>query len=287
MARYAAVALIGGLLGWISDSHPGRMPLWAPWEFSPIEYGALALATLWFFQGLARTPSADRPATWRPVAFLTGIGSIYLVLQTRYDYWAQHLFVLNRLQHVVMHHIGPFCIALAGVGDVIGRGMPGWARKVTGSRAVTAGMRVLQQPVLAGVLFVGSFFFWLIPPVHFRAMIDGRLYQLMNWSMVVDGILFWSLALDLRPRPPARLSYAARVVLVIGAMIPQVALGLLLAFWPKDLYSYYDLCGRLVPSISAIWDQHLGGVVVWIPPGLLSMVTVLLLLLRMKRSQVA
>ena len=280
-APYAAIALVGVFLRWLSDSHPGRMPSWAPWEFSPIEYLSLALATLWFCQGLARTPAADRPAPGRRIGFLAGVAAIYVVLQTRYDYWAQHLFVLNRVQHVVMHHLGPFCIALAGVGGVIDRGMPRWGRAVIRSRAVTAVMRVVQQPVLAGVLFVGSFFFWLIPPVHFRAMIDDRLYQLMNWTMVVDGILFWSLVLDLRPRPPARVSYGARVAVVAVAMIPQVVLGALLSAWPKDLYSYYDLCGRLVPSISPLWDQHLGGIVIWIPPGALSMVTVLLLVLRM------
>jgi hypothetical protein len=28
------------------------------------------------------------------------------VLQTRFEYWAQHMFFLNRIQHVVMHHFG-------------------------------------------------------------------------------------------------------------------------------------------------------------------------------------
>lgn len=283
-APYVAIALVGGLLRWTSDHHPGRMPWWIPWEFSTIEYLSLAVATLWFVQGLARTPAERRPAIWRRIVFLVGVASIYLVLQTRYDYWAQHLFMLNRIQHVVMHHIGPFCIAMAGAGELIGRGMPGWARRLTRSRAVVATMRVLQQPVLAGFLFVGSFFFWLIPPVHFRAMIDDRLYQLMNWTMVVDGILFWSLVLDPRPRPPARISYASRLALVIGTMVPQLVLGVLLAVWPKDLYTYYDLCGRLVPSISPLLDQHFGGIVIWIPPGVLSMVTVLLLVVKIPRE---
>jgi putative membrane protein len=280
---YGGIAVAGALLRWMSDSHPGRMAIWAPWEFSAVEYLSLSIATLWFFQGLARTPAGQRPKAGRRAAFLAGVGSVYLVLQTRYDYWAQHLFLLNRVQHVVMHHLGPFFIALGGVGEVIDRGMPGWARRAVRSRAVAAAMRVLQQPVVAGVLFIGSFFFWLIPPVHFRAMIDDRLYQVMNWTMVVDGILFWVLVLDLRPRPPARTSYAARLTLVIVAMVLQTALGALLAVWPTDLYAYYDLCGRLFPSIGELADQHFGGVVIWIPTGFFSMGALVLLVINMPR----
>lgn len=284
---YAGIALLGGFLGGLSDADPGRMPVWAPWEFSPLEYLACALVTLWFFQGLAREPVDERPARWRRIVFVGSIGALYAVLRTRYDYWAQHLFVLNRIQHVVMHHLGPFFIALAGVGPTVRRGMPRWARRVVDSRAVAAAMRAVQQPALAAVLFVGSFFFWLIPPVHFRAMIDDRLYQLMNWSMVVDGILFWSLVVDFRPRPPARISFGARLAVVVGAMIPQGVLGLLLALWPRDLYSYYALCGRLLPSMSAITDQHLGGIVIWLPPELLSMALVLMLVVTMSKRKLA
>ena len=44
---------------------------------------------------------------------------------------------------------------------------------------------------MAAVLFVGLIYLWLVPTVHFRAMIDPDLYAVMNWSMViVDGILF-------------------------------------------------------------------------------------------------
>ncbi len=63
------------------------------------------------------------------------------------------------------------------------------------------------------MLFVGTFFFWLIPAVHFRAMIDARLFTIMNWTMVVEGILFWCLVLDPRPSPPARASFGARAAL--------------------------------------------------------------------------
>jgi putative membrane protein len=100
------------------------------------------------------------------------------------------MFFLNRIQHVVMHHLGPFLMALGSSGGMIKRGMPLRLRRIAESGYVAAAMRVLQQPMVAAFLFVGLFYFWLIPMVHFRAMIDARLYAVMNWSMVLDGILF-------------------------------------------------------------------------------------------------
>jgi putative membrane protein len=139
-------------------------------------------------------------------------------------------------------------------------------------------LAILQQPLLAVFLFVGLFFFWLIPPIHVRAMLDERIYELMNWSMILDGFLFWSLILDQRPKPPARLSFGLRFVLCVFVMFPQILLGSMITFASRDLYPYYDLCGRLFPSVSAIDDQHIGGIVIWIPPAMMSVVGALLVL---------
>ncbi len=275
---YLGIAVVGAAADWMSQMHPALMPAWAPWDFSWVEYLAAALTLWWFARGLARTAPEDRLAQWRCGFFLAGIAVLWIVLETRFEYMAQHMFFLNRIQHVVMHHLGPFLIALGGAGATIRRGMPAQLARLAASRPVARLMNVVQQPLVAAVLFSGSFFFWLIPAVHFRAMLDPRLYALMNWTMVVDGLLFWSLVLDQRPRPPARASYGVRVALAVGVMFPQIGLGAFVAFATRDLYPYYDLCGRLYPAISAITDQHIGGIVMWIPPAMMSVAAVILVL---------
>ena len=276
--QLAALLGLGGLLYWLCRFHPSAMPVWAPWDFSWPEYLAFALTILWFFRGLADTPPEARPSLARRVAFFSGLALTYAVMQTHFDYMAQHMFFLNRIQHVVMHHVGPFLIALGLAGGTIRRGMPAPLRRMAGSRPVGLTIRVLQQPAVAVILFVGLFYFWLIPPVHFRAMIDPRLYVVMNASMVLDGLLFWSLVLDPRPRPPARVSFGARFALAVVVMFPQIALGAVITFSQHDLYPYYDLCGRLFPSIDALDDQQIGGIVMWIPPAMMSVTAALLVL---------
>jgi putative membrane protein len=273
---YTGIFGLGGLLSWLCRVHPALLPLWAPWDFSWMEFLAITVGLWWFLRGLAHTERSERVSIWRCVCFLSGLAAIYAVLQTRFDYVAQHMFFLNRVQHVVMHHIGPFLIAIAGVGAIVRRGMPRLARDLMGARPVSAAMRVLQQPVIAVVLFVGLFYLWLIPTVHFRAMIDPRLYALMNWSMVLDGLLFWPVVLDNRPRPPARLSFGVRGAIAYATAFPEFVIGFWLTSADRDLYPYYELCGRLFPSISAMADQRIGGIVSWVLPAMMSAAAALL-----------
>jgi putative membrane protein len=277
-AVYAAILILGGLVWWLSARHPALLPFWAPWDFSPPEYLVTALILFWFERGLALLPAAERPAVWRRAAFLLGIAAVWAVLQTRFEYWSQHMFFLNRIQQITISHLGPFLIALGSAGGTIGRGMPALLRRLTGTAAAHASLRGLQHPLVAAFLFVGLSYSWLIPAVHFRAMIDNRLYAVMNWSMVLNGILFWWLVLDPRPSPPARVSFGVRFALAVVVMFPQIALGAFVTFSRTDLYSFYDLCGRLFPSIDALADQHIGGIVIWIPPAMMSVLAGLLVI---------
>jgi putative membrane protein len=258
--------------------HPALLPAWAPWEFSWTQFLAAVLALWWYARGVALTVPAERPNAWRQASFGLGVLLIYAVLLTHLEYMAQHMFFLNRAQHMVMHHLGPFLIALAWPGAALLRGMPAPLRRIVESAPLRAAMWRIQQPVVAGVLFVGLIYFWLIPAVHFRAMIDPFLYTVMNWSMVIDGLLFWSLVLDPRPVPLARTSYLARMAVTVAVMFPQIVLGSEITFTTSSLYPYYDLCGRLFPSIGAILDQHIGGVILWIPSSMMSSIAFMLIM---------
>jgi putative membrane protein len=275
---YGGMLGLGGLLSWLSRAHPALMPVWGPWDFSWIEFLAAAVPLWWFFRGLARSEPDERLPAWRCASFLFGLIAIYAVLQTRFDYMAQHMFFLNRLQHVVMHHLGPFFIALGGVDAPLRRGMPEPVRRLVGSRCASLVMRGLQQPVIAVLLFVGLFYLWLIPAVHFRAMIDPRLYALMNWSMVVDGMIFWVVVLDGRPKPPARLSFGVRAAMAYAITFPEILIGCYLTSVDRDLYPFYALCGRLFPSIDALTDQHIGALFVWVPPAMMSAAATMIVL---------
>jgi putative membrane protein len=254
------------------------LPAWAPWDFSWLWFLATAAALWWYFRGVALAGADERPAAWRTLAYVAGVLVIYAVVQTHFEYLAEHMFFLNRVQHMVLHHLGPFLIALAWPGDSVRRGMPAVFRPIVDARLCKGLVNFLQQPALAAFLFVGLIGLWLIPPVHFRAMIDPKLYQVMNWSMVIDGVLFWTLVLDPRPKPLARVSFGGRVALALVVVPPQIVLGAAIAFWPHDLYTFYDWCGRIYPAIDAMADQQLAGANIWIPPAMMSGVALIVVI---------
>ncbi|MEG6509014.1 cytochrome c oxidase assembly protein [Methyloligella sp. 2.7D] len=254
------------------------MPIWGPWEFSWAWFLTASLGLWWYWRGVFRMAPEERPPLWRSALYVAGVLAIYAVLQTQYEYLALHMFFLNRIQHVAMHHLGPFLIALAWPGAALYRGMPGLVRRIVDWRFWHYPLLVLQQPAIGSILFVGLVGLWLIPAVHFRAMIDPTLYRVMNWSMVVDGLLFWTVVLDMRSQPPARVSFGGRALMAFVVMPPQILIGALIAFSDRDIYPYYDWCGRIFASIGAIDDQQFGGLNAWVPPAMMSVIAFLLVI---------
>ncbi|HVB47029.1 MAG TPA: cytochrome c oxidase assembly protein [Burkholderiales bacterium] len=260
-----------------------------PWEFSPPALILCAGAVLFYVRGLRRAPAAEHPGFGRRLAFFSGWVLIYFVMQTHWDYLSQHMFFIHRIQHLVLHHLGPFLVVLAQPLPVLARGLPAgvvdrvlrpfWRNAVT--RFVYG---VLQNWAVAPVLFVGLIFFWLTPSIHFDAMLNARLYLVMNWSMLIDGMLFWALMLDPRSRHEgALIGYGPRIFLLLLTSLPQIFLGAAIGLARHELYDVYSVCGRAWP-MSPLEDQSLGGLITWIPAGMMHLLGVLVLLGRWMHS---
>ena len=144
--------------------------------------------------------------------------------------------------------------------------------------------RVLFHPLPAMAVFLLTSDIWLLPPVHFAAMIDPTLYAAMNLSCLAGGLLFWLVVLDPRPRPAARFSYLARAAAGFLVMFPQIAISSYIALSGQDLYSFYTLCGRIFPGIGPGYDQMLGGLIQWIPPGMMNVAALIISLNALRLS---
>lgn len=235
-----------------------------PWEFSPTLVLAFIAAGALFVRG-ARV---HRVTASRQTLFWVGFLMLYLSMHTRIDYYAERMFFIHRLQHLVLHHLGPLLIMGAYPGQVLRAGLPLlWRRRLRDALASKPG-RLLEAlcthrifvPVLFVVLVVG----FLLPSVQFYSMLDWRLYRIMNWSVVISGFMYWNLILDRRPNPPAVLTPWGRIVSPILTMAPQIAVGVYITFSDIDLYPIFDLCGRAIPGISALTDQAIGGLTMWV-----------------------
>src|SRR5690606_3166463 len=142
----------------------------------------------------------------RQFLFWFGVFMLYVSLHTRLDYYAERMFFIHRLQHLVLHHLGPLLIMGAYPGQVLRAGLPlSWRIRLRDFRRGSLGRAieaVLTNRVLVPFLFVILVVGFLHPTVQFYSMLDWRLYRLMNWSVVISGFMYWNLILDRRPSPP-------------------------------------------------------------------------------------
>jgi putative membrane protein len=262
----------------------------APYQFSlPVVIGSVLVLVL-YFRGLrAARVAGEAIDIGRRVNFLAGFVLCYAVIHTRFDYYAQYLFFMHRLQHLVLHHLAPFLIAVSAPWRILWLGTPLairrlWLRQGWHHTVVRLVYGFVQNLIVAPVLFVGLIYFWLTPAVHFDAMLDLTLYHVMNWSMLIDGLLFWWLMLN--PKTGGGgvvVSYGVRVVILFLVMVPQIVLGAYIALSGKDLYDVYDVCGRAWPIASAT-DQQIGGLLTWIPAAMMSVLGILVVVKYMMQN---
>jgi putative membrane protein len=257
--------------------------LLVPWEPS---FGLVAVfvitAALY-----ARGSRHVRISIARRIAFWVGLTLFYIALHTRLDYYAEHEFFVHRLQHLVLHHLAPLILMSSYPGSVLRAGLPlRWRsalRRWQYCRPARVLAAVVLNPTFISAAFVISVVFWLIPSVQFVAMLDWRIYTFMNWSVAVSGLLYWWMLLDHRPHPPSRTRPGLRVLSPVITMTPQILVGAIITFSTHDLYPVFSLCGRAFTSVPATLDQGLGGLIMWVPAGVLEVIGAMMALRHLMR----
>lgn len=265
---------------------PSDVAEWlSPYRFSWLAVTLLPLGALLYARGMQRLRHAEQSTGfWRPLSFFTGMLLCYAVMHTRLDYYGQYLFFAHRGQHLVLHHLGALLIALGNPVRFWGAALP-FELPSPLSKILLFPVRLLQHPVIGSIVFFGLIYLWLTPEIHFDAMLSHELYLLMNWSMLIDGVLFWLVIVD--PRPPEVSSmpgYGTRLAMIVFTAIPQIILGAYITFSRENLYDVYSVCGRAWP-ISPDIDQLWGGLLTWIPPAMMEVIAALVVLSMIMRRE--
>jgi putative membrane protein len=121
-------------------------------------------------------------------------------------------------------------------------------------------------PGVAAVVFGAIFWFWHLPrPYAATFAADGIAYWAMHLSIAVSALWLWLAILSGRSERPAGAIVAG---LVTG--IQMGVLGALLTFAPRALYAWHLPALTLPWGLTPLDDQQLGGLLMWVPGGLLS-----------------
>ncbi|SFQ00129.1 putative membrane protein [Nitrosomonas cryotolerans] len=249
-----------------------------PWEESIIVVIAISIVAILFLRGCVNS----KPSFPQKLYFWTGLILIYLVSHTQFDYYSQHQFFIHRLQHLVLHHLGPFLIVLSSPLPILLSGVPKKASRF-GKLAVRwkplqLVISFLCNPILAVMLFSGLIGFWLLPSIHFTVMIDWRLYRLMNWSMLINGLIFWGLVLNPTVGYLTHLLPGTRIAMMLAVIPPQIVIGAMIFFASEELYPIYTVCGRAIGGLNAVEDQQIGGIILWIHGAMMSAAGILIVI---------
>ncbi len=289
IATATVVALLAALVPATAAAHLGATDLdspWQRWNLAPdMLVGTLLALALWT-TGTRRQRGAL--SAWRHVSFVSGLAILVLALVSPLDAVAEHLFLAHQVQHLLLRMVGPMLMMLAAPHGVFFAGLPGALRRhvaapVTRLAGPLGVLSPLTHPAIVTALFLGSLYLWQVPALHNAALLDEPTHYLMHLTMLGAGLLFWGLVFDPR-RPPAGPRYGARLMMLWMTAFGTIIIGAWMSLKDTVLYDAYATLGRL-GSMSALEDERLGGLIVWIPGTMMSIVGVLVVISRWGRHE--
>ncbi len=90
-------------------------------------------------------------------------------------------------------------------------------------------------------------------------------------------MLFWWQVIGAGPVIHKQFGRIGRIAFTLAAIPPNMALGIVLAFTPVVIYTFYNDVPRLL-NMSPLTDQQLSGIIMWIPGSMMYMIAALILI---------
>ncbi len=150
-----------------------------------------------------------------------------------------------------------------------------WWRGLRRLRLSPRRLRLLQSPPVALAAFTLSFWTWHASGPYQAAVESELLHAVEHLTLLAAALVFWqSVITDRFPAP-------LRLLALFGAAMQGTLLAALLTFSSRPWYGVY---AGTAPGwgLDAVSDQHLAGLVMWVPGGLVySVVAVILLVGRL------
>jgi cytochrome c oxidase assembly factor CtaG len=239
---------------------------WGGWSIQAALVYVVLAGLLYWLGGRGRYRRSRREPL-REAAFVAGLATIVIALEGPIDKYADDLFWVHMLQHVLLLTVAPPLILLGRPWPRMWRALPLRTRTKLG-RAIargrwTAPIRALARPLPAWVLFNATIVLWHIPAAYNATLSNQTIHNLEHAMFFFTGLLFWARVVDPGPLRP-RLAWPLRVAYVVGAMIVGWILAITLVLVPHPLYAHYADLAQRPGAITALTDQQIAGGVMWV-----------------------
>ncbi|HKO69005.1 MAG TPA: cytochrome c oxidase assembly protein [Burkholderiaceae bacterium] len=274
LLRIGAVLLLALHGAVLAHDITAQAPLagWSlPWNFEPWVLGcltvsgalyAIGLIRLWRHAGVGRGVHISHA-----VFFACGWLFLVVALVSPLDPLGTRLFSAHMVQHeLLMVVVAPLM--------VLGRPLAVWTWALPQKWRRTAGWltqrtacarlwRVLTWPLAAWLLHAAALWLWHIPMFFEAALMSNGWHTLQHASFLVTSLFFWWAVFGKvqRAHQGAALGY------LFTTMVHTGALGALLTLSSAVWYPTY-LSTTASLGVPPLADQQLGGLVMWVPAGL-------------------
>jgi putative membrane protein len=248
--------------------HPVAQVGWTSWTIhwsTVIGLAALGGVYAWGARHLrdrALAAGTEPPVLRRSqqVAFFSGLLVIFFSLNgPLHDLSDTYLFSAHMVQHLVL--------ALA-VPPLLLVGTPGWMlRPFLANAKIAAVARAITRPTRCFIIFNVVISLWHLPPLYNTAMTYHPIHIVQHLTLMVASVLMWWPFLSPLPELP-RLSYPGQMLYCFLMVIPMSIVSIYIAMADHVLYPAYSIAPR-VWDITPLSDQQIGGLIMWIPGGLL------------------
>ncbi len=256
-----------------ASAHAGGAPVgpadWPHhWTFDPWILAPLVLGHWLYGRGVLRAwarAGAGRIVTRGQVwCFAGGEALLVVALVSPLDALGETLLLAHMLQHIVLTTLAPPLL-------VLGAPMTAWLWALPRSwrgqvrRAPVRWLRALgdrlSRPGMATALHALALWAWHAPALFEAALADEGVHTGEHVSFLVTALLFWRAALSRRNAP------ALGALCVLATFVHSGMLGGVLSLAPSPLYPAYGGVAALW-GLTALEDQHLAGLTMWGPAGL-------------------
>jgi cytochrome c oxidase assembly factor CtaG len=240
------------------------------WTFEPGVVIPIVASAVLYLLGVIRLRRASPKSVRKSdvVYFALGWGALVLALISPIHAWGSELFSAHMTQHellmlvaapllVLGRPIVPFLWALPRSWAVA---LARWSKV----RAWETTWRTISNPVVAWIVHAVVLWVWHAPALFEATLENESIHALQHASFLFSALLFWWAVIHGHKRA---LGFGLAVLYMFTTALHSGLLGALLTFANSVWYPGYT--GHTAAwGLTPLQDQQIGGLIMWIPAGL-------------------
>jgi cytochrome c oxidase assembly factor CtaG len=269
----------------VVDADRHGSPAW--FALDPWSWLLLIASALLYLNGRrvlrGRARAADGQSARRGAQlFCCGWLALAIALGPPLDPLGGYLFSAHMLQHELMMLVAAPLLVLSRPGGVLLWGLPDAGRRLFGGMRrigwLHSGWAWLSSAHGAWLLHAAILWGWHLPALFDASVLNDGVHAAQHASFFGSALLFWWALLH-----GSGVRNAGAVIYVFTTAVHSSLLGALLTFSPSVWYAPYLQTTALF-GLSPLDDQQLGGLIMWVPSGLVFLAAGLVLTARFLRD---